>query len=220
MNDVIKRKINDFFSRFNKHYFKKGEILLHPDENPQGAIYLQSGHVREYSMSPEGVEITLHVFAPNSFFPMTWVLSDIPNRYYYEALSDVDVYFAPKTAVTDFLKSEPDVLLDLTSRLLMGVDKLLTRIESLTAAKASERLISALIFLARHFGKEYGNEIRIEKKFTQREIGTLAGITRETTSREWDKLEKQQLIAFSNNEIVIKDLTYLQEQLTKNNSER
>lgn len=209
----LDKKIETFFSQFSHHTYQKGELILQPDHNPLGAYYLQSGFVREYGISPQGLEISLHIFSPRSYFPMMWVISDIANRYYYEALSDVQVYSAPKEKLLIFLKENPEVLWELSRRIFAGLDKLVSRIEYLSYGKAGEKVISILLYLARHFGKEKNNKVRITQKFTHRDIGSLAALSRETVSREWEVLEKKGLITSENQHIVIQDVTKLKNEL-------
>jgi CRP/FNR family transcriptional regulator, cyclic AMP receptor protein len=212
----IQKKVVSFFSQFQCKKYKKGEIILYPDTTVAGAYFIKKGHIREYGISLEGIEMTIHIFAPYSYFPMTWILSNIANRYYYEALSEVEIYCAPKEKVQAFLKQEPDVFLDLTSRLLVGLDKLTSRMEHLAFGKAYIRVISMLLFLVRHFGEMKNNEVILRSKFTHRDIGSLAGVSRETASREWERLEKKGLVGFRNQFIYIKNLDSLRKELMTN----
>lgn len=210
---TFKGKVVQFFSQFELREYKQGELILQPDEI-HGAFFLKLGHVREYGISPQGIEVGLHIFDPHSYFPMMSVISDIPNRYYYEALTDVQVYNAPKDTVLVFLKENPDVLFDLTKRVFIGLDKLTSRIEHLSYGKAYEKVVAILLYLAHHFGEEKNGKTNIKQKFTHRDIGSLAGITRETTSREWEKLKKKGLITYKYHFIVIQDLVKLKEELS------
>lgn len=212
MNTSVPTKIGAFFSEFPHKSCKKGEIIVYPDEQPAGAFYIKQGYVREYSISVEGVEVTIHIFAPHTFFPMTWVIGDIKNRYYYEAFTDLEVYSASKEKVKEFLHQNPDVVYDLTTRLLHGLDRFTTRIEQLAHAKASIRMISTVLFLVRHFGKAEGSTVTLTEKFTHREIAAFAGVTRETASREWEQLKRDRLISQDNHHIIIPDLKKLQEK--------
>lgn len=211
MNFIIQKKVDNFFSRFERKIYKKGETIISPDEAYHKAFYIKSGYVRNYSISAEGIEITLHIFTPGSYFPMMSVLSDVPNRYYYDSLIDTEIIEAPKDKVIQFLKSNPDILLDLTTRLLKGLDKLSLRIEYLALETAHKRLASALVFLARHFGEKKTKEVYLKHIFTHRDIAAFAGISRETTSREMEKLRQNGVLSIIKQRIVIHD----SEKLTK-----
>ena len=213
MEKKIKNKVHAFFSNFELHKHKKGQAIIHPNQNPQGAYYIKNGYVKTYAISPQGVETTIHLFANNSYFPMMWIISDIPNRFHYEALTPIELYVAPKEKILNFLQKNPDVLFDLTHRLLNGLDKLTLRIEQLTTSKASARLASILIFLTKHFGEKKENKIIIQEMFTHKDIASLAGLSRETTSREWKKLVNKKLVSSKNRTIIINDIEKLKNEL-------
>lgn len=213
MNNNVKGKINSFFSQFPAKAYTTGDLLLQPSENPIGCYYLKNGFIRQYSVSKEGVELTIHIFAPQSYFPMTWIISDIDNRYYYEAATDVEIHIIPKTKVLEFLKNNSEVFFELTSRLLIGLDKLSARIEGLIYDQADKKLISTLIFLAHHFGVHEEGAIKMTQKFTHKDIAAFAGISRETVSRAWEKLEKKALITYAKQIILIPDISRLEKAL-------
>ena len=114
MNEKLKKKAEAFFLHFRQIKLEKGELILKADRALADVFYLKNGYVREYTESAQGVELTLHVFAPGSYFPMTDLLAGIKNRYYYEALTSVEIYAAAKEKVLEFFKRDPDVVMELT----------------------------------------------------------------------------------------------------------
>src|SRR6185436_4984928 len=117
MNSDIAEKLERFFSQFKHQTYKKGEILLRVNDEPSGIFYLQTGTVKQYAISKKGEELIVNIFKPLAFFPMGLAINKTSNDYYYEALTDIAVYKAPKEKVVTFLKENPDVLYDLLSRI-------------------------------------------------------------------------------------------------------
>ena len=193
--------------------FKKGEILIRADEDPHGIYFLIEGDVRSYYISKKGDEITLNMFKPNTFFPMSWVISDIHNQYYFEAMTICIVYKAPKEDVLAFIKMEHDVVFDLLRRVYIGIEGLWTHIEYLSAGNALEKLIVTLLILGKRFGKEVTDGTIIPIKMTEKQLGEYSGIYRETVSREIQKLKEKGLIRFNKGTITIPDLKELEEAL-------
>lgn len=211
MDSTIQKHTEEFFSGFERKLFRKGDIIIRPEETSQKAYYLRSGYVRTYCLSPEGIELTLHIFTPHAYFPMLSVISDVQNRHFYEAFVDTEVYIAPKAAVVEYLQTHSDALYDLTSRLLRGIDKLTMRIEHLAMETANKRIVSSLLFLARHFGEQDGNKVRLKYTFTHKDLASFAGMSRETASREWEKLSKSGLVTIEKQHITILDKKTLSE---------
>src|SRR3989304_7730686 len=108
MDNSFAKKIDDFFSGYKLIHYKKGEVIMRPDDSPQGVYFLKKGYVKFYSVSQEGYELTLNIFKPGSYFPMLWAIGDIPNMYIFEAMMDAEVLRAPKKDLVDFIKSEPE----------------------------------------------------------------------------------------------------------------
>src|SRR3989344_193941 len=57
--------------------YKKGETILRSDDNPQGVYYIKKGFVKMDSIFENGREITLNIFKPGAYFPMTWAVGGI-----------------------------------------------------------------------------------------------------------------------------------------------
>lgn len=205
MSSNIKNKIEDFFEKYKTYRFERKSIIISPGDNTTDAFYLKEGFIREYSISEEGIELTIHMFAPGAFFPMTSVITDIPHNYFYEAMTEVELARAPKTEVVEFLKREPEVLFDLTTRIFRGLDKLLKRMQNLIFHSAYKRTIAALLFLNRHFGEKTEGKSVLQGKFTHNDIAHFAGISRETASRELSKLEKLGYVKQDSSKIEILD---------------
>lgn len=204
--------LSAFFSRYKSKTYPRSSTILRSEEEPQGVYYLDSGYVRFYSISPEGKELTLNIFKPGSFFPMTWAMGDRPNNYFFETLSDAVITLAPKKEFLNHLRQDPETLFDLSRRIMVGMDGLLTRMEYLLFGSAAQRVASVLLLMARRFGVSNGNgEVKINLWLTHQQIANLAGLSREPTSLEMKKLEREGLLASSSGELLIKNIDRLKE---------
>lgn len=209
---MINEKIEDFFSIYKHQIYKKGEILIRSDEEPQGVFYLKSGLVRQYSISKDGDELTLNIYKPEAFFPLMNVFTKIPNTYYFEAITDVQVFKGNQEEVAEFLKKDPEVLQDLIVRLYRGMHGLLSRIEYLLSGSAYSKIIFTLLNFAYRFGEQKESK-KVEITITHREIASLTGLTKETISRECSKLSENGLIENTKNHVVIRSLQKLEDEL-------
>jgi len=213
MDTNVAKKIENFFIKFKNIKYKKGEILIRADDDPNGILYLVSGNVCQYAISQKGDEFVVNIFKPISFFPMSWAINDEPNEYFYEALTSVEIYRAPKEKVVDFVKNNPDVLYDLMSRVYKGTDGLLRRMTYLMAGNAYARLLTELIIHAKRFGKKNEKTTRIEIKVSEKELASQAGMTRETVSREMKNLKDKRIVTFDKNVLAINSIEELEKEL-------
>lgn len=207
-------KFKDFYDQFKLRHYKKNETLIRADDDPQGIFYLKEGYIRQYSISKTGVELTLHILKPPAFFPMVWAINGTPNIYYFEALTPVEVGRAPREDVVRFIKDKPDIIFELMSELLEDYAETLNRIENLVFSDARRRVISVLLYIAKHFGEKSSEGTIVHHRFTQQDVATLVGVARETASSEMVKLEKQELIKYVNHSILFGNLKKMERELS------
>ncbi|MCL5797877.1 MAG: Crp/Fnr family transcriptional regulator [Patescibacteria group bacterium] len=214
VTDINKtKKFEDFYTQFKLRSYKKGEMLIRSDDNPQGIFCLTKGYVRQYALSTAGIELTLHILKPISYFPMVWAINGTPNIYNFEALTDVEVGRAPRDDVVNFIKDKPKIIFELMSELLEDYAESLTRVEHLVFSDAYRRVISVLLYIAKHFGENDGRQIMIAHRFTHQDIATLVGVARETASIEMVKLERKGLVEYSDHMMLFKSLERLEHEL-------
>jgi CRP-like cAMP-binding protein len=217
MIDSINSKLDSFFSKYKQQQYKKKEVLIRADEDPSYIFYLKKGKVRQYIISQKGGELVLNIFKPNSFFPMSHAINNIQNIYYFEAISEIDVWRAPKNEVVQFIKNNPDVQYDLLSRLYKGIDGLLTKMSYLMSASAYERLTAEIIILSKRFASmDFSKTHEINLEISENELATLTGLTRETVSRELKVLRDKNLISFAKKKLTIYNLNELEAELSNN----
>lgn len=213
MHKNIDLKVSLFFSQFPAKSYKKGDILIEADGEPQGIFYLRKGTVKQFALSSEGEEQLITVYKPGTFFPMMWAINHVQNRYFFEARSNVEVNIGSKQKSIAFIKAEPDVMYDLLARMYKGVEGLMSRVENLLFNTARHKIIHAILNNTERFGKAKNHLINL--KLTHKEIVSFTGLTKETVSREIKKLEQEGLIQNSRREFEIKDLLKLKNSLSQ-----
>lgn len=102
------------------------------------------------------------------------------------------------------------MLFDLTTRFAKGLNGLALRIEHLSSENVYTRVISLLLYLAAHFG----SSSLVDLPLTHQEVASLTGSTRETVSRQIERLKKKRLITYKRHTIVIKNPKKLKRELS------
>lgn len=194
--------------------YRKGETILRPEDTPQGVYFIKKGYVRNYSVSKDGKELTLNIFKPKAYFPLQWAISNLTNEYFYEAMTNVTIARISKDSFNKVILSNPKVLIDLCQRLLQQLEILYMRMHHALGDKAYKRVINTLLFLAKRYGIKENNTIRISIPITHLCVASIAGLTRETTSKFLKEMKKNKLISYKQRKLVIfsiKDLEELQQ---------
>jgi len=215
MQDSVFLKLEKFFTKYPIRSFNPGEILIEAGERPPGIFYLKDGMVRQFSITPDGQELTVNQFKPVSFFPMSWAITDYDNKYFFEATKKTETHFAKKEDVLDFLKKNPDVLYDLLTRVYSGMEGILFKLTQFMTHGAMERLVAELTIQAQRFGEPVKNqEIRIN--INELDLAAETGLSRESVSRQIRILKKEGILNYSKNSLVISDFPALLQKIQKN----
>lgn len=209
---MVKQKIADYFAQYPQRNYEKGQMLVHAGDQPPAIFYIVSGKVRQYDISYRGDEVVVNVFKEGAFFPMLWAITDAENRYFFAAETDTVVRAAPKQAALAFLRDNPDVMYDLLARLYSGIEGLLGRMTHLMAGSAKSRIMYELIIECRRFGEPQKDGSCIVH-ITEINLAARAGLSRETVSRELQKIMRDGLVTTNRKGIVITSVATLEAKL-------
>lgn len=211
MTTTAKQLMNDFFAKYTKLQYKKGEIILRAGDPPPGVLYLTTGLVRMSFAAQSGEMLVLHVFKPGSCFPMPWIINDSPNRYYFESLNPVEIRRAPREDVRAFFHQHADISEYMMSKILLGLSGLLQRMEYLVFDSAYKKTVLLLLYYAKNF-MEDGAKGKLSIPLTHKEIAAWIGTTRETASLQIETLKRKKVIRYNRRYIVIPDIKILEKE--------
>jgi CRP/FNR family transcriptional regulator len=182
MNSAQK-KIDEFFTPYPTKVFKKGDMVIQPDEELPSLFYIVDGNIRMFALSEDGEEKTLTIFRSGSYFPLMLVLSSEKNAYYFEAVTNTTCKVAPTEGVLAFIKNDNEVLFDITQRFAQGIVGLSKRITETSTKNITERIESLQSYIQTKFPN---NEIHLRHE----DIASWLGISRETVSRAITKMKR------------------------------
>ncbi len=196
MDTQVQEKVEQFFTGYPQRIYPKGQILIFMDEPPDHAFYIKSGVVKVFDISYRGEEVIVNLYKNPAFFPMSWVLNRTKNKFYYVTEQPCELYVVPVDDAYTFLKENPDVVFDLLRRLYIGVDGLLDRMVMLMAGSARSRLACEMVIDCKRFATKITEKHYI---LSTNEVGFAArtGLSRETISRELNKLKRKKYISTS-----------------------
>lgn len=204
MDPKIKQKVNGFFKEYKFRVYKKGKYLIKSGEKPKGIFCLQKGIVRSMGLLNNGTEVTINLFRPISFFPTNWVINNKLELYNYEALTDVEVYIAPKRNFKSFIKENPIILLDLLKRIYRGLEGYQLRIESLLSNNDYYKVLVQILISTKRFGEKNENGeylFRLDKD----EISSLTGLSETRVAKVIRELTKKNILKYDKENFVVKN---------------
>lgn len=213
MSDLASDGVTKFFLKQKPRLYKKGQIVIHPDEPSNGIYYIEKGFIKAYSLTENGGEKCHIFFKTGEIFPLVATFRNLGRHAFFETMDDTIIRKADKEEFMDYIKSSHLYLLDVIDRIIIILAAYVDRVDNLEYTKAYSRLIQRLLLMSERFGKEYNGSVILEIPVTHKDIANTISLTRETTSRELLKLEKKKLITQKGHTLVVNNVEKLRKEL-------
>lgn len=217
-NYVQSPVISEFFKHGQPTYFRKGDLIIGMDPEPKGVYWVDSGFVKVYSITDTGEEFLHIIYGHGEIFPFIWAYRKTNPDLYYEALNQTLVWLMPREQFAHFAKSDPKGGYELARQMAQQFQVLNDRLDNLEYKKSSERIAYRLLFLAGRFGKKQSRSVLIDAPITHDLIARSINLTRESVSRELEKLEREKIIERHGHRIIICNMSRLNQRLSKPNN--
>lgn len=184
--------------------YKRGILVIKPESELNKVYFLRKGLIRQFWVSAEGEEVTIHIFKPGSLFPLMLIIIKNSDSFYFEALTNVELQEFSAQESLNSIKNNPNLLYEFTEKFAFAINGLSLRIEMLAVSKVSTKILIFLDYLAKSFGTKIDDgKIEVNLNFTHNDISSWIGAQRETVSREISKLTKSGVLTFNKKGILI-----------------
>jgi len=168
------------------------QVMLLESDWGNAVYFILEGWMKIRTYNLEGREITLNILGPGELFGEMASLDQMPRSTDVMTLTPAVIGSIPAADFVKFLSTEPQAGIRLAKLMAQRLRQLNRRLR-LREADSTARLVDILLFLAEGQGQasERGTAI---PQLSHRELGSLAGMTRETVTRVLGKLERKGLI--------------------------
>lgn len=197
--------LRSFLERRSIKPYKKGEVILQQDANPKHAYVIKSGSIKTYNITSKGEEKPIGFSVKNELFPLGWIFGKIRKaQYYYEALSDCELYSVSKDDLNIFIKNNANAMFQVLDGCVWETMSHEMRINALSQSKAQDKVLYAIHYLALCFGRDIRTDlVEIPLPLTQQDVANFTGLTRETISVELKRLATLKVLFYRNRNLVV-----------------
>ena len=190
---------------------ERGRVFFSPEDSP-GTIYiLKDGAVRLFRRDTEGRQLTVAILDAGSVFGESELLGQVHAGVYAEALDECLLCVVPTEQMRTLIRRYPDIGLNLLSHLGDRLRRSQELSEEMAYWSAEQRLARHIELLAERFGRPSltGGTI-ISRPFTQAEIASMIGATRQTVSELMGELTRAGTISMRRRRIIVRNRDALQ----------
>ena len=184
---------------------KKRSILIYQGEIPRQAYIVLSGVFKVYRLGNFGEEQIVGFRTKGDMFPETWIFGKTSSAlFYYEALEDSEVLTVEKPVLLDLIEAHPDIKQRVFDYIVNSYTGLLMQITALEQSRAAEKLLLMMYYLMFRYGKETAPGVyHVNLRLTHTTLGSLMGLTRETTTMELGRLKRKKIVTYDSKGFMI-----------------
>ena len=186
-------------AKSTKRTVKKRSILLYQGEIPRQAYIVLSGVFKVYRLGTYGEEQVVGFRTKGDMFPETWLFGKTSGAlYYYETMENSEVLTVEKSVLLELFDTQPHIKEQVFDYIVNGYTGLLMQITALEQSRAAEKLLLLMYYLMFRYGKQtVSGTYVVNLHLTHTTLGSLMGLTRETTTMELGRLKRKKIISYS-----------------------
>ena len=188
-----------------------GETIFGPTRHPEEVCLLEEGLVRIFRRSPRGGELTIGYVRPGEVFGEVSVIGDRPRVSFAKATKPSKVLRIPRETFFEVTRSSNAFLFQITKTMGQRLVRCQARAADLVFLTVPSRLARMLLRLATEFGRKTRQGHIVGLPFTQHELATLIGATRQTVSEVLREMITRGLLRRVGHDLVLNDLDALRE---------
>ncbi len=196
----------------------KGQIVQSTDEQKTFNL-VKSGYVKRYLITNEGALGVGIVYGPGDVFSITLAFKVLldqaiyqgPEVYYYEAMSDTELYTLEISELVKSVEENPLLFKDLMSESGKRLRSTLQSLENITMKNSYKRVAHQLVYYSKRFGQDTPAGTKILPPLTHQDIADILSLTRETVSTCMVRLRRKGLIV-SDKRIIVPSIEKLESE--------
>jgi CRP-like cAMP-binding protein len=194
---------NDILQRAYVRRLPDETMLSHRGEPAEEWTAVAKGAVRVSSVSLAGKQISLTYVEPGTWFGDIALFDGLPRTHDADAHGETTLLCVRKPDFKELLAQHPELyeaLLRLNCRRLR---LLFNQFEDLNTKPLSARLAKQILLLAKSYGIEQGEEIRIGLQLAQEDLAQLLGASRQRVNQELKGFERDGAVRVEPTRLVV-----------------
>jgi CRP/FNR family transcriptional regulator len=191
--------------------FKKHERIFNENDIYMGFYILLKGTIKVYKISSSGKESVVHIVTPLTVFADIPLFEGTDYPVTAEALEECLAMFIAKSKFLKLIQSDPQISLKMLGGFAKRLKSLVIQLEDITSMEVPNRLAKYILKEIKISGKEKLVEPFIKLSVPKSTIASYLGTITETLSRNFKKLQKDEIIRVVGKKIFVKDIKRLKE---------
>ena len=190
--------------------WKKQSHVFHQGDSLENVYFIYEGKIKVYKSDIHGKEQIVAMMKKGEMFPHVGFFRKGSYPAYAEVLEPSTLIAVPISKFEGVLIEYPELSIKVFKVLGEKIVDLQNRLEEQILNNTYEQIIKLLIRLGQKHGKELEDgTILLKSEFTNRDLASMIGTTRETISRTLTKMKKDELIEVDEHGNMVIDIDVL-----------
>lgn len=194
--------------------FKKGEKIFARGEKADKLYIVCSGKMKIYKNTIDGKEQIIYILADGDFIGAFNLLKEDEFDFDAVALEDTAISTLEKREFDRIILNNPEITLKVLEKAYERIRKVESLVERLSTNSSDAKVAGLLLNLTKDFGQKTDEGILLSLTINREEMGSYAGIARETITRKLKLFEEMDLIKLlGTKRILIKNRSALRDMM-------
>lgn len=203
---------DELLARGVRRQYKKGEIIFSRGDEGAWAMLIEDGLVEISVMSLNGRKSILNHMEAGELLGEIALLDGQPRSAEAVAASAVSGILLQRKSVVAALKKNNEACFSIIETLCSRARNASEMFELQSLTSGNARLARCLLRIAQKWGQEQADgSIHVEQKFSQSDLGELAGMARENVNRHLQAWVQEHYIRFDKGDLTLLEPEVLEE---------
>lgn len=199
-------------ARFKR--FERGSLIYLPSDQNDSVLFLESGRVKMYHVTPDGKQTVLAFIEPGELFGENAAVFDEGVREEYaETMVTSDVILIPGDEMQELMHAHAELSLGIMKLIGLRRRRIERRLKSLLYRPAKDRLVHLLLELAEDYGRRTNEGVLLNVKLSHQDLSSVIGSTRETVTNVINELEQEGRIIVRRRQFILRNMNQLAESI-------
>lgn len=167
-----------------KQLLSRRDELFHKGDGGTEIYVVAQGKLKALTTSIGGDDVVFSIVGPGEVIGEVALLGGTPRTASVSAIEDCELLVIDRRDFMSFLKNHPDVAVKLLYVLATRLKRVSELVEDTLFLNLPLRLAKKLLALARLYGEQVPDGLRVDLKLSQEEWGDLVGATRESINKQ------------------------------------
>lgn len=196
-------ELNEISKGVDTVSYRKGDKVFSRGEQANSLYIVCEGKMKIYKNLVDGKEQIIYIMTQGDFIGAFNLLKEDEFDFDAEAIEDLVISTLSKEVFNKIILTNPEITLKVLEKAYERINRIESLVERLSTTNADAKVAGLLLNLTKDFGQKTEKGILLRLTINREDMGSYAGIARETITRKLKLFEELGLIELIGNKRIL-----------------